>query len=121
MKTILIVDDQPDVRTLLSMILKKDDRDLLLAESGEEALVITRKTVPDLILLDVMMPGGKTGYEIARILKNEPETAACPIIVMTAKVQQSDRDEALAAGADDYISKPFNMSLLREKVETYLH
>lgn len=120
MKKILIVDDQPEVRTLLSMVLRKDNRQILLAGSGEEALIMARRMPPDLILLDVMMPGGQTGYEIARLLKSEPCTAPCPIIIMTAKVQKSDRNEALSAGADDYVGKPFDMAALRQKVDKYL-
>lgn len=120
MKKILIVDDQADVRKLLAIVLGRKDRTLLYAASGEEAIVIAHAEIPDLILLDVMMPGGMDGYQAARILKTEDATRDCPIIAMTARAQEEDRQEAFAAGADAYVSKPFDMGDLQVKVETLL-
>lgn len=120
MKKILIVDDQSEVRTLLPLILRGDNRRFIVAKSGEEGIEFARENIPHLILLDVMMPGGMNGYEVTRLLKEDPATAACPIIIMTAKVQQQDMADAFAAGADDYVGKPFQFPLLREKVEKYL-
>ncbi len=120
MKKILIVDDQADVRKLLAIVLGRKDRNLLYAASGEEAIVIAHAEIPDLILLDVMMPGGMDGYQAARILKSEDATCGCPIIAMTARAQEEDRQEAFAAGADAYVSKPFDMGDLQVKVETLL-
>ncbi len=120
MKKILIVDDQPEVCRLLQVVLRAEGREILYAETGEEGLKLARRQLPDLILLDVMMPGGMDGYEVARRLKADPATAACPVIAMTAKVQTQDRDNAFAAGADDYLRKPFDMVDLKKRVGSYL-
>lgn len=120
MKKILIVDDQPEVKKLLAIILQRENRLLLFAGSGEEAIAVARAERPHLILLDVMMPGGMDGYQAARILKNDALTQGCPIIAMTAKVQEEDRQAAFAAGADDYLVKPFDMRELQGKVDAML-
>ncbi|BCR03829.1 hypothetical protein DESUT3_08980 [Desulfuromonas versatilis] len=120
MKRILIVDDQPEVKKLLEVVLRQPDREFLSASSGVEALQLARQQCPDLILLDVMMPGGMDGYQVSRILKGDPSTAGCAIIAMTARVQEQDRIDAMAAGADDYVGKPFDMGTLKEKVARYL-
>ncbi len=115
-KKILIVDDQPDIRQLLEYSLKGEDRRIVLIESGEDALRAAREMAPDLILMDVMMPGGIDGYETVRQLKSQPETRNCPIIIVTAKGQEADRLDAFASGADDYVSKPFSISEIKDKV-----
>lgn len=120
MKKILIVEDQVDVLKLLKMVLRAEDRKVFLAESGEEALEIARKALPDVVLLDIMLPDGIDGYEVARSLKNDPATANCSIIVMTAKVQEQDKKEASEAGADDFIGKPFDLEDLKNKVARFL-
>jgi CheY-like chemotaxis protein len=119
-KKILIVDDQPDVKKLLGIILQGKDRELLYASSGDEAIARARAEKPGVILLDVMMPGGIDGYQTARILKGDPSTRDCAIVVMTAKVQEQDRQDAFEAGADDYIGKPFDMLDLQRKVNRFL-
>lgn len=120
MKKILVVDDHPEVKRLLEIILNGDNRRFFQADNGEEAIKIARELKPDLILLDVMMPGGMDGYEVTRILKRDPATADCVVVVMTAKVQDQDRADAFEAGADDYIGKPFDISELKGKVEKFL-
>ncbi len=120
MKKVLIVEDQVDVLKLLEMVLRAEDRTFFLTESGEEALEIAREVIPDVILLDIMLPGGMNGYEVARTLKNDPATANCSIIVMTARVQEQDKAEAFDAGADDFIGKPYNLEDLRNMVARFL-
>ncbi|APG27587.1 hypothetical protein A7E78_06905 [Syntrophotalea acetylenivorans] len=120
MKQILIVEDQVDILNLLEMILRAEDREILMAESGEKALEFAQETRPEVVLLDIMLPGEINGYEVARSLKNDPRTANCSIIVMTAKVQEQDKLEALKAGADEFIGKPFNIEDLKNKVMKFL-
>ena len=120
MKKILIVEDQVDVLKLLGMVLRAEDRKFFLTESGEEALEIAREIIPDVVLLDIMLPGGIDGYAVARALKRDPTTANCRIIIMTAKVQEQDKLEALDAGADDFIGKPYNLEDLKNKVARFL-
>jgi len=119
-KKILIVEDQEDVRRLLEIVFRSAGWQLQGVANGEEAVAVARQIKPDLILLDVMLPGELNGYEVARILKNNPATDSCAIIFMTAKVQEGDRDAAFEAGADDYIGKPFNLSELKAKVSKFL-
>jgi len=120
MKKILIVDDQPEISRLLEIVLRRVDRQILQAENGRDGIDMARRNQPDLILLDIMMPGGMDGYEVARTLKAEPATAGCPIIAMTAKVREQDRIEALEAGADEYIRKPFDVLEVKRRVEELL-
>lgn len=116
MKKILIVDDQLEVSRLLEVALRGEGRQLYFAHNGEECFALARQVVPDLVLLDLMMPGKLDGYQVARRLKQDPATAAAHILVMTAKVHEQNRQEALAAGADDYIAKPFDVFDLRARV-----
>ncbi|BCR05540.1 hypothetical protein DESUT3_26090 [Desulfuromonas versatilis] len=120
MKNIFIVDDQPDIRQLLEIALKGDGRRLHLLDSGEDALRRAEDISPDLILLDVMMPGGMDGYETVRRLKGNLGTRHCPVIVVTARGQAVDRADALACGADEYVSKPFSIAEIKRTVSGYL-
>jgi len=120
MKKILIVDDRSEVRELVEATLEIEDYCILQADSGEKAIEMARREKPDLILMDIMMPGGMDGLEATRILKNDPATGKCPIIILTAKGQEYDRDEGKKAGADDYFVKPFSPLDLLRKVEEIL-
>ena len=117
MKKILIVDDRLEVRELVEVTLRSDDYRVLQAESGEKAIEIARAEKPDLILMDVMMPGGMDGFEATRILKNDPETKDSTIIMLTAKSQEVDRKKGFEVGAEDYFVKPFSPLNLIKKVE----
>ena len=118
-KTILVVDDEPDVAELLSLILKADGYNVLVAGDGQEALEKARKGSPDLILLDVMLPK-MDGYRVARMLKFDENFRHIPIIMLTAKIQEKDKKTGLEMGVDDYMTKPFEVPKLQQKVREIL-
>lgn len=120
MKKILIVDDQVEVRDLVEVTLRSGDYQVLQAESGEEAIEIARAEKADLIIMDIMMPGGMDGFEATRALKNAPETKDCTIIMLTAKGQKADRQKGADAGADHYLVKPFSPLELIQKTDEIL-
>ena len=119
MKKILIVDDEEKVRRLIEVTLSIGDFEILHASSGEEGLSKARKCIPDIILLDVMMPG-LDGVEVCRLLKKDPATEHIYIIMLTAKGQKSDEEKGFALGADDYFVKPFSPMELMEKIDEVL-
>lgn len=120
MKKILVVDDQLTVRRLLEIALQSSTVQILLADSGEAALLAARSQVPDLVIMDVMMPGGMDGIDTLRALRSHPETSRCPVIMLTAKDQALERLRAEQAGADDYIAKPFRVNDLVARVRAFL-
>lgn len=120
MKTILVIDDQVTIRELVTAALKSEEWQVVQAASGEEGIAVAREQRPDLVLLDIMLPQGMDGFDTARRLKSTPETQEIPIIALTAKVQQADREEAFRAGADDFLAKPFSLHELQLKVSRYL-
>lgn len=121
MKSILIVDDQPEVRELVSVTLEVGPYSIHTAASGNEALEAARREHPDLILLDVMLPGGgPDGVEVCRRLKSDDETRDIYIVMLTSKGQDRDKQIGFDAGADDYFVKPFSPLELIEKVEQVL-
>jgi two-component system, OmpR family, phosphate regulon response regulator PhoB len=115
MKRILVVDDEIDVRKLLEQTLKYKNYEILEAETGQEALEIARDKAPDLILMDVMMPGSLNGVEATRILKTDTKTEFSKIIILTSC--NHTRVEAMKAGADGYLLKPFSPMELLETIE----
>ena len=120
MKKILIVDDLVEIRELVNVTLRGDDYQILEVKTGKEAIDITEAENPDLIIMDIMMPGGMGGLEATRVLKNDPETKDCRIIMLTAKGQKEDIAEGFKAGVDDYFVKPFSPLTLINKVEEFL-
>ena len=102
---ILVVDDVPANLRLLEAKLRAEYFEVALAASGPEALALSSAWAPDVVLLDVMMPG-MDGYEVCRRLKSQPATAHIPVVMVTALVEQSERVRGLEAGADDFLSKP---------------
>jgi CheY-like chemotaxis protein len=120
MKKILIVDDQSEIRELLDMTLKSDDYDIFQAESGQKAIDIAKKEKPDLIIMDIAIPGGTEGIEITRTLKNDPDTKNSKIIMLTGRGIDTNRKKSLDAGADDFFAKPFSPLALIKKVEEVL-
>jgi two-component system alkaline phosphatase synthesis response regulator PhoP len=115
-KTILVVDDQASVRTLVREYLSEQGFRVVTAENGRTALFAARQEKPDLVLLDIMMPE-MDGYEFIRAHRKESET---PVILLTAKLEESDKVLGLELGADDYITKPFSMKELVARIHALL-
>jgi len=112
---ILVVDDEFNIRNILDFSLEAEGLQVLSAADGEEAFQTAIKESPDLIILDVMMPQSD-GIETCRRLKKDPRTKAIPVILLTAKSAKGDRERGLAAGADDYIIKPFSPQRVVDRV-----
>ncbi len=117
--TILVVDDEEDILELIAYNLKKEGYQVITVLTGELALKETRNRLPDLILLDLMLPG-LDGLEVCRQLKNSQTTRTIPIIMVTAKGEETDVVTGLELGADDYIAKPFSPKVLIARVRAVL-
>jgi len=118
-KKILIVDDEPDIVTLVSYNLKKEGFAVESVSDGGEALDIIKKRDFDLVILDLMLPG-LHGMEICRILRSNAKTAHLPIIMLTARGEEADRIKGLETGADDYLTKPFSPRELIARIKAVL-
>jgi phosphate regulon transcriptional regulator PhoB len=116
---ILIVDDEKDIVKMLDYNLKKDGYRVISASDGEDALDLAGREHPDLIVLDLMLPG-LDGLEVCKTLKKEGKTASIPIIMLTAKTQESDKVIGLELGADDYMTKPFSPRELLARIKAVL-
>ncbi|MDD5692759.1 MAG: response regulator transcription factor [Candidatus Omnitrophica bacterium] len=116
---ILIVEDEKDIIKMLDYNLKKEGFKVIDARDGEDALDLAVREFPDLILLDLMLPG-IDGLEVCKALKKETKTASIPIIMLTAKGQESDKVVGLELGADDYITKPFSPRELVARIKAVL-
>lgn len=118
MKKVLIVDDQPQVKELLRVTLEVVNYQTIFAGGGYEALHLAQVEHPDVMLLDIMMPDSDIdGLEVCRRLKASPHTADINVILLSAKGQREDVEAGLAAGADDYVTKPFSPVALIQKLE----
>ncbi|MFC1568461.1 response regulator transcription factor [Candidatus Margulisiibacteriota bacterium] len=116
---ILVVDDEPDVSSLLTLLLKSKGYDVIVARDGQEALEKARREKPDLILLDIMLPR-MDGYKVARMLKFDENFSHIPIVMLTAKIQDKDKKVGMEMGADDYVTKPFDTVNLLSKIQEIL-
>jgi len=116
---ILVVDDEADIRELVEYNLAKEGYKVACAANGEEALKKARAGVPDLMVLDLMLPGGD-GLEVCRTLKGDPKTQRIPIVMLTAKGEESDIVAGLELGAADYVTKPFSPRVLVARVRAVL-
>lgn len=112
---ILVVDDEPDLLVLLEEHLTQEGFDVITASAGMQAISMARAERPDLILLDVMMPG-VSGFDVCNILQDFPETAEIPVIFLTAVAETKRKVMGLNLGADDYITKPFDLHELTARV-----
>ena len=118
-KTILIVEDEPDIRKLVNYNLSQEHFQTLEAEDGEKALKIVQRDKPDLVILDLMLPG-LSGLEFCKNLRDRAETANLPILMLTAKAGEADRVVGLEMGADDYLTKPFSPRELVARVKAIM-
>jgi len=116
---ILVVDDEEDILGLVSFNLTKEGYQVSCATTGEEALELIRTRRPDLVVLDLMLPG-MNGLEVAKILKQDPGTRDIPIVMLTAKGEESDIVAGLELGADDYVTKPFSPRILAARLKAVL-
>ena len=116
---ILVVEDEPSLQELLRYNLTKEGYHPVAARSGQEALEIARREAPSLVLLDLMLPD-MDGLEVCKRLKSRSDTAAIPIVMLTARGEESDIVRGLELGADDYITKPFNLPILFARIGAVL-
>ena len=119
MTKLLIADDEAGIRSLVRITLKSDAYEILEAADGKQALALAREHNPTLALLDVMMPN-LTGFEVCRALKGDPATARTAVVMLTARASDADIEEGQAAGADEYLTKPFSPQALLRKVDEML-
>jgi DNA-binding response OmpR family regulator len=118
-KKVLVVDDEQDLLELITYNLQRNGYDVVSARTGTEVVELAAREMPDLILLDLMLPG-MDGTEVARRLKGDARTAAIPLIMLTAKGEETDVVVGLTLGADDYITKPFSMKILLARIAVAL-
>ncbi len=116
---ILVVDDEQDIQELLQYNLEKSGYRVMCASTGEEAVVMSTRHLPDLIILDLMLPG-IDGRDVCRILKKNTSTDMIPIIMLTARTEASDIVAGLELGADDYVTKPFSPGVLIARIRSVL-
>jgi len=119
-RKVLVVDDEPYIQKILSFKLRLTGFDPVEASSGEEALRLVREAAPDLVLLDVSLTPGLTGFDVCRILKENPGTATLPVIMLTARTLPAERDLGLRLGAASYVTKPFSTKVLVQEIEKAL-
>jgi len=115
-KKVLIADDNPDLRAILTIRLEINGYDVIIATDGENALDKVKSEKPDILILDLMMPR-LTGFEVCRMIKFDDGLKSMPIIVLSALDQQHDREQAIQNGADAYFIKPFDLELLLYKIK----
>jgi DNA-binding response OmpR family regulator len=118
-KKILIVDDEPNIVTALEFLLQKNGYEVLIARNGEAALKLVETQLPDLVLLDVMMPV-RSGYEVCQRMRERAEWRHIKIIMLTAKGRDVEMSKGLSIGADLYITKPFSNRELLDKIRQLL-
>lgn len=119
MAKVLVVDDEPNIVLSLEFLMEQAGFEVVTAEDGEQALEQVRAASPDLLLLDISLPG-MSGFDVLERLRSQDATAQLPIIMLTAHGRDVEREKGMALGADDYITKPFSTQSLVEKVKALL-
>ena len=117
---VLIADDEPNILLSLEFLMKREGLRTCVAADGTQALAAVQRERPDLVLLDVMMPGSLDGLEMCRRLRAQPATAQVPVILLTARGQQRDIEAGREAGADTYLTKPFSPMELLDRIAALL-
>jgi two-component system, OmpR family, alkaline phosphatase synthesis response regulator PhoP len=118
-KKVLVCDDEPYILECVSYVVRQEGYDVLTAEDGNQGLSLFRAERPDLVLLDVMMPG-KTGLEVCREIKSDELACGAYVILLTAMGQERDIEDGYQSGADDYMTKPFSPRFLRKRLHQLL-
>jgi DNA-binding response OmpR family regulator len=116
---VLVADDEEDIRALVAFRLERAGYEVITAADGEEALTLAKTRLPDLAVLDMMMPKA-TGLEVTRSLRAQDTTKDIPVILLTARAQEADVASGFEAGADDYVKKPFSPKDLQSRIQTLL-
>ena len=116
---VLVADDDPDILDLVRYRLERSGYAVATADNGADAVRLASELSPALAVLDVMMPG-LTGFDVTRRLREDPQTVRIPVILLTARAQEADVQEGFAAGADDYLRKPFSPRELSARVQAVL-
>jgi len=118
-ETILVVEDDENIQQLVGYNLAKAGFHVLYADNGEQALSLIKRERPELIVLDLMLPG-LSGFEICKLVRKDPKTKSLPIVMLTAKSEENDIAAGLDLGADDYITKPFSPKILVSRIKAAL-
>lgn len=118
-RKVLIADDEPNIVTALEFLLKRAGYDVRTATNGEEALALVESYLPDLVLIDIMMPG-KSGYEVCQRMRERPEWRHIKIVMVTAKGREAEVSKGMSLGADLYVTKPFSTQELIAAVDRLL-
>jgi DNA-binding response OmpR family regulator len=116
---VLVADDEEDIRSLVAFRLRRAGYEVITAADGEEALLLATTRLPDLVVLDMMMPKA-TGLEVTRSMRDHEATKDIPVILLTARAQEGDVISGFEAGADDYVKKPFSPQDLQARVQALL-
>jgi len=119
-RTLLLIDDEPAIQTLVRLVMEGNGWRVLIAGEGLPGLALARQEHPDIILLDVALPD-MSGLEVCRQLKADPSTSGIPVAMLTAMAQETDRRAALALGADDYLTKPWRPAALMARITALLN
>lgn len=120
MAKVLVVDDEPNIVLSLEFLMQQAGFEVTTAFDGESALMLVNENPPDLVLLDISLPG-ISGFEVLEQLRNQAAFKRLPIVMLTAHGREVEREKGLALGADDYITKPFSTRQLVEKVQALLN
>ena len=120
MAKVLVVDDEPNIVLSLEFLMQQTGFEVTTAFDGESALILVNENPPDLVLLDISLPG-ISGFEVLEQLRNQAAFKRLPIVMLTAHGREVEREKGLALGADDYITKPFSTRQLVEKVQALLN